>query len=68
MCVIAGYTGSRRAAPILIEMLKKVEYFDGVLTLSIGNTDFPEWLLCELYINGEARYFEIYNGKIKLVV
>ena len=48
--------------------LYDIEYFDGVLTLSIGNTDFPEWLLCELYINGEARYFEIYNGKIKLVV
>ena len=29
MCVIAGYSGKRRAAPILIEMLKKIEYFDG---------------------------------------
>ena len=29
MCVIAGYTGNRRAAPILIEMLRKIEYFDG---------------------------------------
>ena len=29
MCVIAGYTGNRRAAPILIEMMKKFEYFDG---------------------------------------
>ena len=24
MCVIAGYSGKRRAAPILIEMLKKI--------------------------------------------
>ena len=29
MCVIAGYSGKRRAAPILIEMLKKIEYYDG---------------------------------------
>ncbi len=29
MCVIAGYSGNRRAAPILVEMLKKIEYFDG---------------------------------------
>jgi hypothetical protein len=36
MCVIAGYTGSRRAAPILIEMLKKVEYFDGGLATGIA--------------------------------
>ena len=48
--------------------LYNIEYFDGVLTLSIGNPDFPEWLLGELYINGTRRYFEIYEGKIKLVV
>ena len=29
MCVIAGYSGNRRAAPILIEMLRKIEYYDG---------------------------------------
>ena len=29
MCVIAGYTGSKRAAPILIEMMRKIERFDG---------------------------------------
>ena len=29
MCVIAGYSGSRRAAPILIEMMKRIEYVDG---------------------------------------
>ena len=29
MCVIAGYSGSRQAAPILIEMIKKIEYYDG---------------------------------------
>ena len=29
MCVIAGYSGNRPAAPILIEMMKKIEYFDG---------------------------------------
>lgn len=29
MCVIAGYTGNKPAAPILIEMLQKMQYFDG---------------------------------------
>ena len=36
MCVIAGYAGKRRAAPILIEMLKKVEYFDGGMATGIA--------------------------------
>ena len=48
--------------------LYTVSYFDGVLTLSVENDNFPEWLLTALYINGEARYFEIHGGKIKLVV
>ena len=29
MCNIAGYTGKRRAAPILIEMLRREQYIDG---------------------------------------
>lgn len=29
MCVIAGYTGSKQAAPILIDMIRKIEYYDG---------------------------------------
>ena len=48
--------------------LYNISYFDGVLTLSLDNGNFPEWLLTELYINGEARYFEIHGGKVKLVV
>ena len=41
MCVIAGYTGKKRAAPILIEMLRKIERFDsgsptGIVTLHEG--------------------------------
>ena len=36
MCVIAGYAGHRRAAPILIEMLKKVQYIDGGLATGIA--------------------------------
>ena len=36
MCIIAGYAGSRRAAPILIEMLKKTEYIDGGLSTGIA--------------------------------
>lgn len=51
--------------------LYDIEYrdYDGILILSLeGGEDIPKWLLTELYINGEARYFEIHNGKIKLVV
>ena len=29
MCNIAGYTGSRRAAPILIEMMRREQFIDG---------------------------------------
>ncbi len=29
MCTIAGYTGEKRAAPILIDMLRKEQYIDG---------------------------------------
>ena len=36
MCIIAGYTGNRAAAPILIEMLKKTEYIDGGLSTGIA--------------------------------
>lgn len=36
MCIIAGYSGNRRAAPILIEMLKKTEYIDGGLSTGIA--------------------------------
>ena len=36
MCVIAGYTGKHRAAPILIEMMKRVEYMDGGLATGIA--------------------------------
>jgi hypothetical protein len=44
------------------------EYFDGVLTLYINGSDIPDWMIEKLYVNGEERYFEIYEGKIKLVV
>ena len=36
MCIIAGYSGNKRAAPIIIEMLKKTEYFDGGLSTGIA--------------------------------
>ena len=36
MCNIAGYVGKRRAAPILIEMLKKQETFDGAMATGIA--------------------------------
>ncbi len=35
MCNIAGYAGSRQAAPILIEMLRKQEEFDGCMGTGI---------------------------------
>ena len=44
-----------------------VEYFDGVLTVSM-NGAVPEWLLRSIYVNGEKRYFEIHGGKVQLVV
>ncbi|MBO5217867.1 MAG: glutamine--fructose-6-phosphate aminotransferase, partial [Clostridia bacterium] len=41
MCVIAGYIGSRPAAPILIEMLRRQEgigggFFTGIATVHEG--------------------------------
>ena len=36
MCVIAGYSGNKRAAPILIEMMRKTEYIDGGLSTGIA--------------------------------
>ena len=35
MCNIAGYNGNRRAAPILLEMLKRQEIYDGGLSAGI---------------------------------
>ena len=31
MCKIAGYAGQKRAAPILIDMLRREQFFDGGL-------------------------------------
>ena len=36
MCVIAGYAGNRRAAPILIDMLRREQFFDGGLSTGIA--------------------------------
>ena len=36
MCNIAGYAGQRRAAPILIEMLKRQEFYDGGMSTGIA--------------------------------
>ncbi len=36
MCTIAGYTGSKRAAPILIDMIRREQYFDGGLSTGIA--------------------------------
>ena len=36
MCIIAGYSGNKNAAPILIEMMKKEEFVDGGLSTGIA--------------------------------
>nr|MBQ4320224.1 hypothetical protein [Clostridia bacterium] len=36
MCNIAGYTGNKQAAPILIEMLKREQYMDGGVCTGIA--------------------------------
>ena len=36
MCNIAGYTGDRQAAPILIEMLRREQFFDGGASTGIA--------------------------------
>ena len=36
MCIIAGYSGNKPAAPIIIEMMKKTEYIDGGLSTGIA--------------------------------
>lgn len=36
MCVIAGYTGSRPAAPILVDMLRRQQFIDGGLSTGIA--------------------------------
>ncbi len=36
MCNIAGYAGEKRAAPILIEMMKRQEFYDGGLSTGIA--------------------------------
>lgn len=50
------------------DSLYNIEYFDGVLTVSLDGGDIPDWLISTLTVNGEERYFEIYEGKIRLVV
>ena len=36
MCNIAGYVGSKRAAPLLLEMLRRQQYFDGAMSTGIA--------------------------------
>ena len=39
MCHIAGYAGEKQAAPILIEMLRKQQYYDGGVCTGIATID-----------------------------
>ncbi len=55
MCNIAAYVGTRRAAPILIEMLRRIEpmnagFFTGIATLHEGKLHYRK-------IEGELQYF-----------
>ena len=36
MCNIAGYVGAKRAAPVLIEMMKRQEFYDGGMSTGIA--------------------------------
>ena len=36
MCNIAGYSGDKQAAPILLEMLRKQELYDGDMSTGIA--------------------------------
>ncbi len=36
MCNIAGYIGNKQAAPILLEMLRKQQSFDGGFSVGIA--------------------------------
>ena len=50
------------------ESVYQLEYFDGVLTVSLSGGAIPEWLISTLTVNGTERYFEIYEGRIRIVV
>jgi len=45
-----------------------IDYFDGVLTVSVEGGDVTDWLTSKLVVNGEERYFEIYEGRIRLIL
>ena len=36
MCTIAGYAGERRAAPILVEMIRRQQFLNGGLSIGIA--------------------------------
>ena len=36
MCNIAGYAGNKQAAPILLEMLRKQELYDGDMSTGVA--------------------------------
>ena len=55
MCMIAGYAGNRRAAPILIEMMRRQQYIDG--GRSTGIATIHEGKLYTAKINGNLDRF-----------
>ena len=45
-----------------------IDYLDSVITVSMPYAQIRDEILLGLYINGEAVYYEIYKGRISLVV
>ncbi len=61
MCMIAGYAGPNRAAPILIEMMRRQQYFDG--GRSTGIATIHEGKLYTAKFNGNLdRFLEETDG------
>ena len=61
MCMIAGYAGPKRAAPILIEMMRRQQYIDG--GRSTGIATIHEGKLYTAKFNGNLdRFLEETNG------
>ena len=56
MCNISGYAGNKQAAPILVEMLKKQEYFDGGLSTGIATIDDEGNLYYAKVFGSVAKY------------
>jgi hypothetical protein len=64
MCNIAGYVGSRRAAPIILEMLRREEGFAGGFYSGLAAATYEGAGEAAL---GNVRYSEIYADKLTAI-